>query len=98
MACAESDSPHCSGLSDFRKDALATALHVYYLQRKYPYVGVCPCHVRDCSPIINNEKINPLDVHEKELCQVLCAYRIFLPFVGDHGFFKRTASISGMAS
>ena len=25
------------GLSDFRKDALATALHVYLLQRKYPY-------------------------------------------------------------
>ena len=33
-------------------------------------------------PILNNEKINPLDVGEKELCQVLCAYRIFLPFVG----------------
>ena len=33
-------------------------------------------------PIINNEKINPLDVGEKQLCQVLCAYRIFLPFVG----------------
>ena len=25
------------GLSDFRKDALASALHVYYLQRKYPH-------------------------------------------------------------
>src|SRR5699024_7722677 len=24
------------GLADFRKDALASALHVYYLQRKYP--------------------------------------------------------------
>ena len=23
-----------------------------------------------------------MDVHEKELCQVLCAYRIFLPYVG----------------
>ena len=32
--------------------------------------------------IINNDKINPLDVHETQLCQVLCAYRIFLPFVG----------------
>ena len=69
------------GLSDFRKDALATALHVYYLQRKYPYVEYslsCP----RLRPIINNEKINPLDVHETELCQVLCAYRIFLPYVG----------------
>ena len=33
-------------------------------------------------PIINNDKINPLDVGEKQLCQVLCAYRIFLPYVG----------------
>ena len=33
-------------------------------------------------PIINNDKINPLDVGEKQLCQIICAYRIFLPFVG----------------
>ena len=69
------------GLSDFRKDALATALHVYYLQRKYPHAEFslsCP----RLRPIVNNEKINPQDVHEKELCQILCAYRIFLPYVG----------------
>ncbi len=69
------------GLSDFRKDALASALHVYYLQRKYPYAEMslsCP----RLRPIINNDKINPLDVHEKQLCQIICAYRIFLPFVG----------------
>lgn len=69
------------GLADFRKDALASALHVYYLQRKYPHAEMslsCP----RLRPIINNERINPLDVHEKQLCQVLCAYRIFLPFVG----------------
>ncbi len=69
------------GLSDFRKDALASAMHVYYLQRKYPYAEMslsCP----RLRPIINNDKINPLDVHEKQLCQVLCAYRIFLPYVG----------------
>lgn len=69
------------GLSDFRKDALASAMHVYYLQRKYPYAEMslsCP----RLRPIINNDRINPLDVGEKQLCQVLCAYRIFLPFVG----------------
>ena len=69
------------GLSDFRKDALASALHVYYLQRKYPHAEMslsCP----RLRPIINNDKINPLDVHEKQLCQILCAYRIFLPYVG----------------
>lgn len=69
------------GLSDFRKDALASALHVYYLQRKYPQAEIslsCP----RLRPIINNGEINPLDVHEKQLCQILCAYRIFLPFCG----------------
>lgn len=69
------------GLSDFRKDALASAMHVYYLQRKYPHAEMslsCP----RLRPIINNDKINPLDVHETQLCQVICAYRIFLPFVG----------------
>ena len=69
------------GLSDYRKDALATALHVYYLQRKYPYAEMslsCP----RLRPIVNNDKINPLDVGEKQLCQIICAYRIFLPFAG----------------
>ncbi len=69
------------GLSDFRKDAFATAMHAYYLQRKYPHVEYslsCP----RLRPIINNDRINPLDVHEKQLCQVLCAYRIFLPYIG----------------
>ncbi len=69
------------GLADFRKDALASALHVYYLQRKYPHVEYslsCP----RLRPIINNDHINPMDVHERQLCQILCAYRIFLPYVG----------------
>ena len=69
------------GLDDFRKDALATALHVYYINRKYPYAELslsCP----RLRPIVNNDKINPRDVGEKELCQVLCAYRIFLQFAG----------------
>lgn len=69
------------GLADFRKDALATALHLYYLQRKFPSAEMalsCP----RLRPIINNDKINPMDVHEKQLCQIICAYRIFLPYVG----------------
>lgn len=69
------------GLSDFRKDALAGALHVYYLQRKYPHAEMslsCP----RLRPIINNDKVSPLDVGERQLCQILCAYRIFLPYVG----------------
>ena len=69
------------GLSDFRKDALASALHAYYLQRKYPQAELslsCP----RLRPIVNNDKITPMDVGETQLCQILCAYRIFLPYVG----------------
>lgn len=69
------------GLADFRKDALASALHVYFLQRKYPHAEMslsCP----RLRPIINNDKINPHDVTEKRLCMILSAYRIFMPFVG----------------
>lgn len=67
------------GLSDFRKDALATGYHAYLLQQKYPHAEIafsCP----RLRPIINNEKINPKDVHEAQLLQVVCAYRIFMPF------------------
>jgi 2-iminoacetate synthase len=79
------------GLSDFRKDALASALHVYYLQRKYPHAEVslsCP----RLRPIIHNGKINPHDVGERQLCQILCAYRIFLPFAGITVSSRESAS------
>lgn len=67
------------GLDDYRKDAFATGMHGYLLQRKYPHVEIafsCP----RLRPIINNDKINPMDVHERQLLQVICAYRIFMPF------------------
>lgn len=67
------------GLDDFRKDAFATGYHAYLLQQKYPHTEIaisCP----RLRPIINNDKINPKDVHEKQLLQVICAYRLFLPF------------------
>ncbi len=69
------------GLDDFRKDAFATGLHAYLLQRKYPHAEIsfsCP----RLRPIINNDKINPKDVHEKQLLQVMLAYRIFMPYAG----------------
>ena len=69
------------GLSDFRKDAFAVGTHAYLIQRKYPHAEIsfsCP----RLRPIINNDKINPKDVHERQLLQVMCAYRIFMPFAG----------------
>ena len=67
------------GLDDFRKDAFATGYHAYLLQRKYPHAEIafsCP----RLRPIINNDRINPMDVHETQLLQVVCAYRLFMPF------------------
>lgn len=69
------------GLDDFRKDAFATGMHAYLLQKKYPHAEIafsCP----RLRPIINNDKINPMDVHERQLLQVICAYRLFMPFAG----------------
>ncbi len=67
------------GLDDFRRDAFATGMHAYLVQRKYPQAEIafsCP----RLRPIINNDKINPMDVHEAQLLQVVCAYRLFMPF------------------
>lgn len=67
------------GLDDFRKDAFATGYHAYLIQQKYPHADIaisCP----RLRPIINNDKINPKDVHETQLLQIICAYRVFLPF------------------
>lgn len=67
------------GLDDFRKDAFATGYHGYLIQQKYPHAEIafsCP----RLRPIINNDKINPMDVHEPQLLQVVSAYRIFMPF------------------
>lgn len=67
------------GLDDFRKDAFATGMHAWLLQKKYPHGEIafsCP----RLRPIINNDRINPMDVHEAQLLQVVCAYRLFMPF------------------
>ncbi|MBO4211073.1 MAG: 2-iminoacetate synthase ThiH [Oscillospiraceae bacterium] len=69
------------GLSDFRKDAFAVGTHAYLIQRAYPHAEIsfsCP----RLRPIINNDQINPKDVHERQLLQIMCAYRIFMPFAG----------------
>lgn len=69
------------GLDDFRKDAFAAGVHAYLIQRKYPHAEIsfsCP----RLRPIINNDKINPKDVHERQLLQVMTAFRIFMPFAG----------------
>lgn len=69
------------GLSDFRKDAFAAGVHADLLQKKYPHAEIAMSCPR-LRPIINNDRINPRDVHETQLLQVVCAYRLFLPYAG----------------
>ena len=67
------------GLDDFRRDAFATGMHGYLLQRKYPHAEIafsCP----RLRPTLVDDQINPKDVHEPQLLQIICAYRIFMPF------------------
>ena len=67
------------GLGDFRKDAFSTGIHAYYLQQKYPHAEIS-FSVPRIRTYINNSEIRPHGVQEKQLLQVLLAYRIFMPF------------------
>lgn len=87
------------GLSDFRKDAFATGLHAYYIQRKYPYAEIsfsCPrlrpivtmadsgqsqeVREKEVLPVV--EPLGGKEVSERELMQIMCAYRLFMPYAG----------------
>ena len=54
------------GLDDYRKNAFATGMHAYLLQRKYPHAEISFLCSR-LRLIVNNETINPKDVHEPNL-------------------------------
>ena len=68
------------GLGDYIKDTLATGLHIYFLQKKYPK-GEFAISVPRLRPTVVNSNIHPMDVGELELLQIMCAYRIFLPYI-----------------
>ncbi|MGE4299945.1 MAG: 2-iminoacetate synthase ThiH [Desulfovibrionaceae bacterium] len=68
------------GLTDWRRDAFLTGLHARHLQRAYPAVEVS----------ISLPRMRPHEgvfqpactVTDRQLVQVLCAHRIFLPHAG----------------
>lgn len=67
------------GLDDWRKDAYAVGCHAFLAQKKYPHAEIsfsCP----RMRPYINNEENNPRDVHERQLLQVILAYRLLMPY------------------
>lgn len=69
------------GLDDFRKDAFAVGVQATLIQRKYPHIEI-GFSVPRLRPYINNAENNPRDVHERQLLQVMLAYRLLMPFAG----------------
>ncbi len=69
------------GLSDFRKDAFSAGVHAMLIQKKYPHAEISFSFPR-LRPYKNNANNNSNDVHEKQLLQIMLAYRIFMPFAG----------------
>ncbi|NBH15432.1 2-iminoacetate synthase ThiH [Lachnospiraceae bacterium] len=79
------------GLADFSRDAFATGLHAYYIQRKYPHAEIsfsCP-RLRPVKTMTESfrgarkeELMGGKEVSERELMKIMCAYRLFMPYAG----------------
>lgn len=81
------------GLADFRRDAYAAAVHAEEVQRAYPHAEI-GFSVPRLRPILGGRAplaaasaqpgfvVPESEVHEAELLQVMCAYRLFLPQAG----------------
>ena len=68
------------GLGDFRRDAFAAGFHAYCTQKKYPQAEISFSFPRlrpagDITSVHNA-------ITERQLLQVMLAYRLFLPFAG----------------
>lgn len=67
------------GLDDYKKDTFSTALHAKLIQQKYPHANIA-LSVPRLRPTSTNANIKARSVDERRLLQVICAYRLFLPF------------------
>ena len=68
------------GLGDFRRDAFAAGFHAYCTQKKYPQ-GEFSFSFPRLRPAGDITGI-PNAVTERQLLQIMLAYRMFLPFAG----------------
>lgn len=70
------------GLGEFRKDAFAAGLHACYTQRKYPHAEISFSFPR-LRPIQESGiRVQASGVREKDLLQIMLAYRLFMPYAG----------------
>ena len=70
------------GLADFRKGRLGQRPSMCIIYSGSTPRRKCPFPVPGCAPLSTTTRSIPRMWGERQLCQVLCAYRIFLPFVG----------------
>lgn len=65
------------GLADWRLDAVLLAMHLRYLQQKFPYCqfSIALPRLRPCSGGIGSA----YPVSDRELAQLYCAFRLFAP-------------------
>ncbi|HYH04241.1 MAG TPA: 2-iminoacetate synthase ThiH, partial [Bacillota bacterium] len=68
------------GLEDWRKEAFFTGLHASYLQKHYPEVEVSVSFPRMRPQVGGFEP--PYPVSDRELVQIIQAFRLFLPRIG----------------
>lgn len=68
------------GLGDFLHDAFAAGLHAQYTQKKYPHAEISFSFPR-IRPV-GGETAAASGVSERELLQIMLAYRLFMPFAG----------------
>ena len=69
------------GLGDFRMDVYSTGLHAYFVQKKYPHTEVSFSAPR-IRAFENHPDGGAHSVKERQLLQMMLAYRIFMPFAG----------------
>ena len=73
------------GLDDFRKDAFAAGLHAKLINKNIRMLKSAFLF-RASGHILTTQDNNPKDVHEKQLLQVMIAYRLFMPLCWNYNF------------
>ncbi|MHA6513234.1 2-iminoacetate synthase ThiH [Tessaracoccus sp. G1721] len=68
------------GLGDARRDAFAVGMHARSIQRRYPHAEIT-LSVPRLRPYINHDGVE-INVTERQLLQVMLAYRLLLPYAG----------------
>lgn len=66
---------------DFRRDAFAAGVHALLLQRKYPHAEIAFSFPR-LRPLTGGGEPRRRGAGERELLQIMLAYRIAMPFAG----------------